>query len=54
VTVATYTVLGGHVIHKKLKGELKMAFPDENAKLGFVTLGKLPYLVHDLKSYFNR
>jgi cytochrome P450 len=50
MTIATYNVLSNPSIHSKLKCELKEAFPDGNARLDFVTLEKLPYLVRYFKS----
>lgn len=54
MTIATYNVLSNLAIYSKLKYELKVAFPDENAKLDFVTREKLPHLVRDLKPYSTR
>lgn len=49
MAIATYNALSNPSIYGKLKDELKAAFPDENSKLDFVTLEKLPYLVRDFK-----
>jgi hypothetical protein len=45
MTVAAYHVVRNPDIHKKLNAELKPNFPDPNAKLDFVSLERLPYLV---------
>ena len=45
MTVATYSVVSNILIYEKLKAELKAAFPDLQARLSFVELEKLPYLV---------
>ena len=42
---ATIEVVSDPVKYKRLSAELKKAFPDPNAKLDYVTLEKLPYLV---------
>jgi cytochrome P450 len=49
MAIATYNILSNPPIYRKLKDELKVAFPDRNARLDFLTLEKLPYLVRDLK-----
>jgi cytochrome P450 len=48
MTVAAYNIVSSHTIYDKLKKELGEKFPDGNAKLDFVTLEKLPYLVRCL------
>jgi cytochrome P450 len=45
MTVAAYYVVRNPDIYKKLNAELKANFPDPNAKLDFVSLERLPYLV---------
>ena len=45
MTVATYHVVSNQQIHEKVKAELKAAFPDPQARLSFVELEKLSYLV---------
>jgi cytochrome P450 len=45
MTVATYHIVSNQLIYKRLKAELKAAFPDPEARLSFVELEKLPYLV---------
>jgi hypothetical protein len=45
MTIGTYNVVSNKDIYTKLTAELKEAFPDPNAKLDFLTLEKLPYLV---------
>ena len=45
ITVATYHVVSNQLIYERLKTELKAAFPDPQARLSFVELEKLPYLV---------
>ena len=49
MTVATYHVVSNKPIYKKLRAELNAKFPDAQARLSFVELEKLPYLV----SVFN-
>jgi cytochrome P450 len=46
MSFATYEVISDPVKYKLLVVELKSAFPDSNAPLDFLTLEKLPYLVH--------
>jgi cytochrome P450 len=50
MTVAAYNVVNNPTIYKKLRAELKAAFPDPNSKLAFVELERLPYLVSRLFS----
>lgn len=45
MTVAMYGVVTNDDIYSKLAAELKAAFPDSSAKLDFIQLEKLPYLV---------
>ena len=45
MTVACYKVIGNRDINSVLRKELHTAFPDPDAKLDFVTLERLPYLV---------
>jgi hypothetical protein len=45
MTVAAQHVVSNPVIYEKLTAELRVAFPDPNSTLDFVTLEKLPYLV---------
>ncbi len=45
MTIAAFNVVSSKDIYKKLAAELKEAFPDPNARLDFLTLEKLPYLV---------
>jgi cytochrome P450 len=45
MTVACYKVIGNQEIYSALRKELHAAFPDPDAKLNFVTLERLPYLV---------
>lgn len=45
MTVAAYHVVKDTAIYQKLTAELKAAFPDSKAKLDFVSLERLPYLV---------
>src|SRR5438034_3424857 len=45
LTMATYYVVSNKDIYRRLTTELKEAFPDPSAKLDFLTLEKLPYLV---------
>jgi cytochrome P450 len=45
MTWATYEVVSDPTIYKRLTAELKAAYPDPNARLNFVALEKLPYLV---------
>lgn len=45
MTVAAYHVVNNPEIYTKLRAELKLAFPDPNAKLNFVELERFPYLV---------
>lgn len=45
MTITTHHVALNRDIREKLAAELKKAFPDPNAKLEFLTLEKLPYLV---------
>jgi cytochrome P450 len=54
MAIATYNVLSNPPIYRELKDELKVAFPDGNARLDFLTLEKLPYLVRDLKPCSTR
>lgn len=42
---ATIEITSDPVKYKRLAAELKQAFPDPNARLDYVTLEKLPYLV---------
>jgi cytochrome P450 len=42
---ATIELTSDPVKYKRLSAELKQAFPDPNAKLDYLTLEKLPYLV---------
>lgn len=48
LTISTYNVVRNPDIYAKLTAELKAAFPDPEARLDFVTLEKLPYLVGNL------
>jgi cytochrome P450 len=45
MTVATYHTVSNKLIYEKLSAEVKAAFPDAQARLSFVELEKLPYLV---------
>jgi hypothetical protein len=45
MTVAAYHVVSEPTIYEKLTKELKSTFPDPKARLEFVKLEKLPYLV---------
>jgi cytochrome P450 len=45
MAVAAYHVVKNPAIYEKLTAELKSAFPDLSARLDFVVLQKLPYLV---------
>jgi cytochrome P450 len=45
MTVATYHVVSNELIYERLRAELKAAFPDPQARLSFVELEKIPYLV---------
>jgi cytochrome P450 len=45
MTIAAYNVISDKAIYHKLTAELRKAFPDSAAKLDFVLLEKLPYLV---------
>lgn len=45
MTVAAYHVVNHPAIYKKLRTELKTAFPDPDSRLNFAELEKLPYLV---------
>jgi cytochrome P450 len=45
MTVALYEVVTNDTIYSKLAAELNAAFPDASAKLEFIQLEKLPYLV---------
>ena len=45
MTVAAYHVVNNPEIYKKLRAELKTAFPDPDARLNFTELEKLSYLV---------
>jgi cytochrome P450 len=45
MTIAAYNIISNETIYRKLATELREAFPDYNAKLDFVLLEKLPYLV---------
>lgn len=45
MTIAAYNVVLNQEIYRTLTAELKEAFPDPDARLDFVTLEKLPYLV---------
>jgi cytochrome P450 len=45
MTVAAYKVIGNAAIYKSVREELHRTFPDPNARLDFMTLEKLPYLV---------
>lgn len=45
LTTAAYHAISNEDIYRKLRDELKTAFPDTGAKLDFLTLEKLPYLV---------
>lgn len=42
---AVIEVLKDRVMYKRLRDELIEAFPDLKARLGYLTLEKLPYLV---------
>jgi cytochrome P450 len=48
MTYATYEIVSDPAMYKRLRNELIAAFPDPNARLDFVTLEKLPYLVSDV------
>lgn len=48
MATAAYHVVNNPAIYKKLTAELKSVFPDPKAKLDFVKLEKLPYLVSSL------
>jgi hypothetical protein len=48
MTVAAYHVVNNPVIYKKLRAELKTAFPSPDSRLNFTELEKLPYLVSHL------
>jgi cytochrome P450 len=45
MTVAARGIVSDPAIYQKLQAELKDAFPDAQARLDFVELEKLPYLV---------
>ncbi len=45
MTVAAYHVVSTPPIYEKLKAELKAEFPDPKARLDFIALERLPYLV---------
>ena len=45
MTVAAYNVVNDPAIYKRLTKELDAEFPDADARLDFVSLEKLPYLV---------
>lgn len=45
MTIATYNVVSNPKIYERLTAELRGKFPDPEAKMDFVTLEKLPYLV---------
>lgn len=45
MTTAAYYVMANKDIYKRLRAELLETFPDPNARLDFVTLERLPYLV---------
>jgi hypothetical protein len=45
MTVATYHVVSSQLIYERPKAELKAVCPDPEARLSFVELEKLPYLV---------
>jgi hypothetical protein len=45
MTVAAYNVVNDPAIYERLTKELEAEFPDADARLDFVTLEKLPYLV---------
>lgn len=47
MTIAAYNVIQNPDIYEKLKAELRIAFPNQNAKLDFTVLEHLPYLVSD-------
>jgi hypothetical protein len=49
MTVSAYEVVSDPAMYKKLTAELRRAFPDPKARLDFVTLEKLPYLVRDFR-----
>lgn len=45
---ATIEIVSDPAKYRRLSAELKQAFPDPNAKLDYLTLEKLPYLVSDI------
>ncbi|KAH0536973.1 hypothetical protein FGG08_006201 [Glutinoglossum americanum] len=45
LTVGAFRVVTDKAIYRKVVAELTEAFPDENTRLDFMTLEKLPYLV---------
>ncbi|KAH8787243.1 cytochrome P450 monooxygenase-like protein [Hyaloscypha finlandica] len=49
MTVAAYHVVNNPEIYKKLRAELKTAFPDFDSRLNFTELEKLPYLTGVVK-----
>ena len=44
---ATIEIVSDPVKYKRLSAELKLAFPDPDARLDYLTLEKLPYLVSE-------
>ncbi len=45
MTKIVFNVMNNRKIYDSLRTELLTTFPDENARLDFLTLEKLPYLV---------
>ena len=45
MTIAAYNIISNETIYRQLTAELKEAFPDASAKLDYLALEKLPYLV---------
>jgi cytochrome P450 len=52
MTVAAYHILKNPLIYQKLVKNLEERFPDQNAKLEFVELEKMPYLVAPFIPFF--
>lgn len=48
MTIGTFHILSNKTIYGKLVTELRGAFPDSSATLGYQALEKLPYLVCSL------
>ena len=53
MTIALYETVSNPEIYTKVVEELKLAFPDPNVRLDFLTLEKLPYLVRNSNPPFS-